>query len=100
MNRLDAGFALALLCFVVACRADPGLSVRPMAASPANVTDISEEVIPLDQVSKSQAAVIGQRVATTEITVTYHANTERGFVFIDSRTLAPRFNDHIADTGE
>ena len=40
------------------------------------------------------------RGTDTEITVTYHANTERGFVFIDSRTLAPRFNDHIADTGE
>ena len=37
-----------------------------MVAAPANVTDISEEVIPLDQVSKSQAAVVGQRVATTE----------------------------------
>ncbi|HKQ34640.1 MAG TPA: hypothetical protein VJT11_04970 [Nitrospiraceae bacterium] len=40
------------------------------------------------------------RGADTEITVTYHANTERGFVFIDSRTLAPRFNDHITDSAE
>lgn len=40
------------------------------------------------------------RGADTEINLTYHANTERGFIFIDSRTLAPRFNDHIADTGE
>jgi hypothetical protein len=80
MKRMDVGVALALLCFVVACRADPdpGRSVRPMAASPANVTDISEEVIPLDQVSKSQAAVIGQRVATTEITVTYSRPVARG----------------------
>lgn len=36
----------------------------------------------------------------TEINVTYHANTERGFVFIDSRTLAPLFNDHITDSAE
>ena len=78
MKRLDAGVAVALLCVVVACRADPGRSVKPMAASPANVTDISEEVIPLDQVSKSQAAVIGQRVATTEITVTYSRPVARG----------------------
>lgn len=40
------------------------------------------------------------RGTDTEITVTYHASTEQGFVFIDSRTLAPRFNDHISDTAE
>ena len=40
------------------------------------------------------------RGADTEINVTYHANTERGFIFIDSRTLAPRFNDRITDTAE
>ncbi|MGH7184353.1 MAG: hypothetical protein ACREJN_20595, partial [Nitrospiraceae bacterium] len=28
----------------------------------------------------------------TEISLTYHANTGRGFIFFDSRTLAPRFN--------
>jgi hypothetical protein len=36
----------------------------------------------------------------TEINLTYHANTERGFIFIDSRTLAPRFNDLITDSAE
>jgi len=36
----------------------------------------------------------------TEISLTYHANTERGFIFIDSRTLAPRFNDHLGDSAE
>ncbi len=40
------------------------------------------------------------RGTDTEINLTYHANTERGFIFIDSRTLAPRFNDHIADSAE
>ncbi|MEO8341180.1 MAG: hypothetical protein ABI604_15965 [Nitrospirota bacterium] len=40
------------------------------------------------------------RGTDTEINVTYHANTERGFVFIDSRTLAPRFNDRITDSAE
>ena len=40
------------------------------------------------------------RGTDTEITLTYHANTERGFIFIDSRTLAPRFNDHLADSAE
>ena len=36
----------------------------------------------------------------TEINVTYQASTERGFIFIDSRTLAPRFNDFITDSAE
>ena len=78
MKRLQASFALALLCVLVACRAEPGREVKPVAASPANVTDISEEAIPLDQVSKSQAAAVGQRVATTEITLTYSRPVARG----------------------
>jgi len=78
MKRMNAGVALGLLCAVVACRADPGQTVKPLTASPANVTDISQEVIPLDQVSKSQAAVVGQRVATTEVTVTYSRPVARG----------------------
>jgi hypothetical protein len=40
------------------------------------------------------------RGTNTEISLTYHANTERGFIFIDSRTLAPRFNDLITDSAE
>jgi hypothetical protein len=40
------------------------------------------------------------RGTDTEINLTYHANTERGYIFIDSRTLAPRFNDRITDSAE
>jgi hypothetical protein len=40
------------------------------------------------------------RGTDTEINLTYHANTERGYLFIDSRTLAPRFNDRITDSAE
>ena len=36
----------------------------------------------------------------SEINLTYQAGTERGYLFIDSRTLAPRFNDLLADTAE
>lgn len=36
----------------------------------------------------------------TEINVTYQAGTERGYLFIDSRTLAPRFYDYITDSAE
>ena len=34
----------------------------------------------------------------TEISLTYEANRDRGFIFIESRNLAPRFQDRISDT--
>ncbi|OQW31300.1 MAG: hypothetical protein A4E19_20230 [Nitrospira sp. SG-bin1] len=40
------------------------------------------------------------RGADTEINLTYQAGTERGYIFIDSRTLAPRFNDDLTDSAE
>lgn|SRR6478752_1392888 len=40
------------------------------------------------------------RGAESEINLTYQAGTERGYLFLDSRTLAPRFNDLLADTAE
>ncbi|MBL8043894.1 MAG: hypothetical protein JNL86_13345 [Nitrospira sp.] len=36
----------------------------------------------------------------TEISLTYEANRDRGFIFIESRSLAPRFQDRISDTAE
>lgn len=40
------------------------------------------------------------RGSDTEINLTYQAGTERGYIFFDSRTLAPRFNDYITDSAE
>ena len=40
------------------------------------------------------------RGTESEINLTYQAGTERGFIFLDSRSLAPRFNDLLADTAE
>jgi len=40
------------------------------------------------------------RGTESEINLTYQAGTERGYIFIDSRTLAPRFNDYITDSAE
>ena len=40
------------------------------------------------------------RGTESEINLTYQASTERGFIFLDSRTLAPRFNDLLADTAD
>lgn len=39
------------------------------------------------------------RGAETEINLTYEAKRERGYLFIESRNLSPRFNDALADTG-
>lgn len=36
----------------------------------------------------------------TEINLTYEGHAQRGFVFFDSRVLAPRFNDGITDSSE
>lgn len=36
----------------------------------------------------------------TEINVTYEAQSGRGFVFIESRVLSPRFNDALTDSGQ
>lgn len=59
---------------------------------------------PLERIPGQMARGLNQqynwRGPETEINVTYQANTERGFIFIDSRTLAPRFNDYITDSAE
>jgi hypothetical protein len=36
----------------------------------------------------------------TEVNVTFEAQSGRGFVFIESRVLSPRFNDALTDSGE
>jgi hypothetical protein len=65
---------------------------------------LEQQFGPLDRVPGQMMRGLNQqytwRGTDTEISVTYHADTERGFVFIDSRTLAPRFNDHITDSAE
>jgi hypothetical protein len=40
------------------------------------------------------------RGTETEINLTYNASSERGFIFIDSRSLAPRFNDQLTESSE
>jgi hypothetical protein len=72
---------IAPLFFLLACQRDPGRDVKPMPdplrpgalASPA-----STEIIPLDKVSKSQAAAVSQRISNTEITLTYSRPVARG----------------------
>lgn len=74
-------FLIASLCLLVACQRDPGRDVRPMAdplRTEAAASAAPTEIIPIDQVRRSQAAAVSQRVANTEITVTYSRPVARG----------------------
>lgn len=59
---------------------------------------------PLQRIPGQMARGLNQqytwRGSETEINVTYQGGTERGYIFIDSRNLAPRFNDDITDSAE
>jgi len=54
---------------------------------------------PIDRTPGSMMRGLNQqfnwRGTDTEINLTYEARGERGFVFIDSRTLAPKFNEFL-----
>jgi len=71
---------VALVAITSACQRDPGRDRR--AADPVNAAGAapaqSTEIIPLDQVAKSQAATVSQRVANTDITITYSRPVARG----------------------
>lgn len=49
----------------------------------------------LGQMARGLTQQYNWRGPDTEINLTYQAGTERGYIFIDSRSLAPRFNDDI-----
>ena len=70
---------VALACS--ACGSDPGRDVQPMAP-PLDQSAVPSTpptaIIPLEDVRKSQAAAVAQRVANTDITVTYSRPVARG----------------------
>lgn len=71
----------APLCLLLACERDPGRDVRPMADPLRSDTAASAaptEIIPLEKVRASQAAAVAQRIANTEIIVTYSRPVARG----------------------
>jgi len=70
---------LLSLLLVAACR-DPGRDVQPMAdpLTSEATSAVETEIIPLEDVRRSQAAAVSQRVANTEITVTYSRPVARG----------------------
>lgn len=55
----------------------------------------SSEIIAIDKVSKSQAAAVSQRIANTEITVTYSRPVARGRELFGA--LVP--NDQVLESG-
>jgi hypothetical protein len=62
----------------VGCRRDPGRDVKAMTATPAGTVANASEIIAPENVSKSQPAVVGQRIANTDITITYSRPVARG----------------------
>ncbi|MBI5855878.1 MAG: hypothetical protein HZB35_11770 [Nitrospirae bacterium] len=65
---------------------------------------LQQEFGPIDRSPGAYTRGAGQqfnwRGSETDVNLTYDATRERGFVFIDSRLLAPRFNDMITDSSE
>jgi len=64
---------------------------------------LQSEYGPLDRTPGSMARGLNQqftwRGSDTEINLTYEARGERGFVFFESRVLAPRLQDVLTDIG-
>jgi hypothetical protein len=80
-DLLQETVVVLVLFLATACERDPGRDVRPMAnplRSDAAGLAASTDIIPLDKVSKSQPAAVAQRIANTEITVTYSRPVARG----------------------
>lgn len=74
---------MAIVAFVVlpGCGRDAGRDVKPMAdplAGRGTPPAARLEDIPLEKVRKSQAAAVSQRIANTEITITYSRPVARG----------------------
>jgi hypothetical protein len=80
-DRMRSVWLIAALLLVTSCGGDPGRDVRPMADPlRENVFVPAEDdtIIPLEEVRRSQAAAVSQRIANTEITVTYSRPVARG----------------------
>ena len=79
MSNLRAVGILLMAAIVVSagCRGDRSDDVQPVSA-PIPPSVGSAEILPLDQVRKSQPGAVAQRIATTEITISYSRPVARG----------------------
>jgi Protein of unknown function (DUF2911) len=85
MTRLARASVLCGLVAAVACRNDdPGRNVQRMddplasATTTSTIAKAASDTLPTDSVRKSQAAAVSQRVADTDIVVTYSRPVARG----------------------
>ncbi len=66
------------------------------------LTYLQSQFGPIERVPGSMLRGLNQqftwRTPNTEVNLTYNSYQERGIVFIESRTLAPRFNDVIPES--
>ncbi|MEX2271933.1 MAG: DUF2911 domain-containing protein [Vicinamibacterales bacterium] len=80
IRQFSVTLAAAIL-ILPACRRDPGRDVKPLA-DPLRTAEAPpaapHEIIPIEKVRKSQAAAVSQRIANTEITITYSRPVARG----------------------
>lgn len=60
------------------CQRDVARDLGPPAATFASQAQKANDTIPLGDVAKSQAGVVAQRVANTDITITYNRPVARG----------------------
>jgi hypothetical protein len=69
----------------------------------AVLTYLQQQFGPIDRTPGSMMRGLNQqfnwRGPETEVNLTYEAKGERGYLFIESRSLTPRFNEVLADTG-
>jgi len=70
--------AIAGCLGLTSCQRDPGRDVKPMTRGDGTSASPATEIIPLDKVAKSQPAIVGQRIANTDITITYSRPVARG----------------------
>ncbi len=71
--------AVVLWLSVTACADDPGRNVTRLAVAGSGTVAMTDtSVLPLDEVRKSQAASVSQRVANTDLAITYSRPVARG----------------------
>ena len=80
MTRRMAVLVLGSLLVAGGCQRDPGREVAPVSdpLRGGSSTAAPTEIIPADKVAKSQAAAVSQRIANTEIAITYSRPVARG----------------------
>jgi len=80
VRRLQVATMLWAVLLLPACQRDPGRDVEPMTDPLHRPESASapQDVIPIDEVRKSQAAAVSQRIANTEVTITYSRPVARG----------------------